>query len=154
MTTWKLCFQTGCAEQKAVIAEEGEEMIPSLQRHLEIFDIKTLSVPELFALNTKQMKYKAEMADFWRSTSQSSSFKLPLDALICPVHPSAGYPHDFTCVGIPQFVSHVSLSVKYSSLGVVYSLTGHPLVVGIYNLVQHSRLPIDHTAYKRFQNLE
>lgn len=99
-TTWKLYFQTGAAEQKAVIAEGREQMIPSLQRHLEIFDIKELSVSELFALNTKQMKYKAQMAEYWSSTAQSNSSKLPLDAIICPVHPSAGYPHDFTCVRV------------------------------------------------------
>jgi len=59
-------------------------MIPALKIHLDIFDIKALSVQELFAANTKQLKYKAEMAEFW------NSFEQPLDAMICAVNPSAG----------------------------------------------------------------
>lgn len=92
-------------------------MIPSLERHMEIFDIKELSVPELFACNTKQAAYKAQMARFWASTAETNASKSPVDVMICPVHPSAGYPyvnfsysqcfcssknltstsHDFTC---------------------------------------------------------
>jgi len=71
-------------------------MIPSLKRHLEIFDIKELSVSQLFACNTKQAAYKAQMARFWTSAAETKTGKSPLtmtlDAMICPVHPSAGYP--------------------------------------------------------------
>lgn len=67
-------------------------MIPSLKCHMEIFDIKELSVPELFACNTKQAGYKAQMAMFWASSAETNASKIPLDAIICPVHPSAGYP--------------------------------------------------------------
>jgi len=97
LTAWKLYFQTGAAEQKATLAKGGEPMIPSLKHHMEIFAIKELTVPELFTLNTKQAGYKAQMARFWASTAETNASKLPLDAVICPVHPSAGYPHDFTC---------------------------------------------------------
>ena len=92
LTTWKLYFQTGAAEQKATLAEGGEPMIPSLKRHMEIFDIKELSVAELFTYNTKQAGYKAQMARFWASLADTNPGKRPLDAIICPVHPSAGYP--------------------------------------------------------------
>jgi amidase len=92
LTTWKLYFQTGAAEQKTTLAKGGESMIPSLQHHIEIFDIKELSVPELFACNTKQAGYKAQMARFWASAAETNPSKLRLDAMICPVHPSAGYP--------------------------------------------------------------
>jgi amidase len=34
------------------------------------------------------------MLDFWNSTSSRASSGLPLDGLICPVHPSASFPHD------------------------------------------------------------
>jgi amidase len=84
LTTWNLHFQTGAAEQKTAFLEGGEPMIPSLRTHLDIFDIKALSVPELFAANTKQLKYKAQMAEFW------NSFEQPLDAMLCAVNPSAG----------------------------------------------------------------
>jgi amidase len=97
LTTWKLYFQTGAAEHKAAIAESGEIMIPSLRFHLDTYDIKPLTVTELFALNTKQAVYKAQMASFWKSAAEASPTNLPLDAIICPVHPSAGYPHDFKC---------------------------------------------------------
>ena len=93
LTTWKLYFQTGAAEQKATLAKGGESMIPSLQLHMEIFDIKELSVAELFACNTKQAVYKAQMARFWASAIQTNDTKSPLDAMICPVHPSTGYPY-------------------------------------------------------------
>lgn len=62
---------------------------------MEIFDIKELTVPELFACNTKQAGYKAQMARFWAATAETSASKAPLDAMICPVHPSAGYPYVF-----------------------------------------------------------
>ena len=68
-------------------------MIPSLKRHMEIFNIKELSVPELFACNTKQAVYKAQMAQFWSSAADTDAGKSHLDAMICPVHPSAGYPY-------------------------------------------------------------
>lgn len=100
MTTWKLYFQTGAAEHKAVIKEGGEEIIPSLVTHLSIFDIKEVTGPEVYALNTKQMIYKAQMADFWRATAKLSSSKMPIDAMICAVNPSAGFPHDFPTVSI------------------------------------------------------
>jgi amidase len=92
VTTWKLYFQTGAAELKATIAKGREEMIPALKRHMEIFDIKELSTPELFALNTKQGGYKAQMARFWAATAATNASGQPLDAIICPVHPSASYP--------------------------------------------------------------
>jgi amidase len=96
LTTWKLYFQTGAAEHKATLAIGGESMIPSLKRHMEIFDIKELSVAELFACNTKQAAYKAQMARLWASTAQTNASESPLDAMICPVHPSAGYPYVFS----------------------------------------------------------
>jgi amidase len=74
----------------------GEEpVIPSVAFHLKTFGIEELTIKELFALNTKQAVYKAQMAEFWRSTASETSNKLPIDAIICPVHPSSGYPHDF-----------------------------------------------------------
>lgn len=92
ITTWKLFFQTGAAEQRATLAKGGDPMIPSLKRLLEIYDIKELSVAELFACNTEQAGYKAQMARFWASTAQTNASKSPLDAIICPVHPSASFP--------------------------------------------------------------
>lgn len=91
LTTWKLYFQTGAKEMKAILAKGGEQMIPSLKRLLEIYENKELTVPELFACNAQQAVYKAQLAKFWASTAQTNA-KAPLDAMICPVHPSASFP--------------------------------------------------------------
>jgi amidase len=95
LTTWKLYFQTGAAEIKAVLAAGCEQMLPSLQYHLKAFAVKPLSASEVFELNRRQLAYKFAMSDFWTATASATTSGLPIDAIIAPVHPSASYPHDF-----------------------------------------------------------
>jgi len=106
---------------------------------MEIFDIKPLSVTELFACNTKQVEYKAQMARYLASTAASNASGKPLDAIICPVHPSAGYlyvsqplhrililefsddgSHDFTCwwgyTSITNILDYPSITLPVKDL--------------------------------------
>lgn len=39
--------------------------------------------------------YKAEYLEYWNSTSTLTSTGRPIDALLCPIAPSASFPHDF-----------------------------------------------------------
>ncbi|RDL30015.1 putative Amidase [Venustampulla echinocandica] len=87
LTTWRLYFQTGAAEVKAVAASTGEPLMSNFSWYLDTFDIKPLTVPELFQLNAKQAENKRQFFEAWKAAN--------IDALICPCAPSAGFPHDF-----------------------------------------------------------
>lgn len=89
LTTWALYFQTGAAEARALLESEGEEPIPPFQYYMKAFDIKPLTVPELFRENAAQAGYKAAFQQAWDSTEG------PIDCIICPSAPLAGTPHDF-----------------------------------------------------------
>lgn len=95
LTTWKLYFQTGAAELKAKLAEGGEDMLPALKYHMEVFGIKPLSAAEAFGLNREMMEYKTAMSHWWTTSLSRTDNGRPFDAIISPVHPSASYPHNF-----------------------------------------------------------
>ena len=42
-----------------------------------------------------QSKYREAMSDTWDATRNQTSTGRPIDGIICPVSPLAGYPHDF-----------------------------------------------------------
>jgi hypothetical protein len=58
----------------------------------------------LYQLHLKMRAMKVVFADVWQGTMTATSTGRPMDALVCPVAPSAGIPHDFniywgyTCV--------------------------------------------------------
>ena len=64
--------------------------------------IKRLTV--LHQLHLKMRAMKAVFTDAWQGTTKATSTGRPMDALVCPVAPSAGIPHDcdiywgYTCV--------------------------------------------------------
>lgn len=95
LTTWKLYFQTGAAELKARLVEGGEEMLPALKYHMDVFGIRPLSAAEAFGLNREMMDYKTAMSQWWSTSPSRTSSGRPFDAIIAPVHPSASYPHNF-----------------------------------------------------------
>lgn len=89
LTTWALYFQTGAAETLALLEGGGEKPIPPFASYLKTFNIKALTVPELFRHNAAQAGYKAAFQKAWDATDG------PLDCIICPSAPMAGVPHDF-----------------------------------------------------------
>jgi amidase len=95
LITWKLYFQTGAAETKKLVSDAGEPLSPVFQHYLKTYNIKPLTVPELFATNTKQAGYKLQFAQAWTNTQSATSTGRPMDGLICPAGPCAGFPHDF-----------------------------------------------------------
>lgn len=90
LTTWALYFQTGAAETLALLKAGGEEPIPAFAHYLKTFNIKPLTVPELFKHNTAQATYKATFQQAWDDAQDE-----PFDCIICPSAPLAGNPHDF-----------------------------------------------------------
>ncbi|ETN40042.1 uncharacterized protein HMPREF1541_04317 [Cyphellophora europaea CBS 101466] len=95
LVTWKLYFQTGATELRALVSSADEPLEPQLAWYLDTFAIKELTVPELFQTNLKQAAIKRHFADFWAYTKQLTWNGSPIDGLICPSAPSASYPHDF-----------------------------------------------------------
>ena len=47
---WGLYFQTGGKEMKDLLASVGEPMLPAVERYLEIYGVKAITVPEQFAV--------------------------------------------------------------------------------------------------------
>ncbi|KAJ6445380.1 histidine triad-like protein [Purpureocillium lavendulum] len=93
--TWKLYFQTGAKEVQKFIASAGEPVLPNFTWYLNTFNIKELSVPELFQCNQQQAAYKRQFAQAWAETVNVTGSGRPIDGLLCPCAPSAGFPHDF-----------------------------------------------------------
>ncbi|KAL1598057.1 hypothetical protein SLS60_008545 [Paraconiothyrium brasiliense] len=46
-------------------------------------------------LHLKMRAFKVLFADAWNATKERTSSGRPMDALVCPVAPSTGIPHDF-----------------------------------------------------------
>ncbi|KAL3957044.1 hypothetical protein ACCO45_007622 [Purpureocillium lilacinum] len=93
--TWKLYFQTGAKEVRDMIISAGEPTLPNFSWYLDTFKIQALTVPELFQLNAKQAAYKRQFARAWSDTKDLTGSGRPIDGLLCPCAPSAGFPHDF-----------------------------------------------------------
>jgi amidase len=93
--TWRLFFPTGAAEFRETAATGAEDIVPALRKHLDIFDIQSLSAAELLELNTRQSAYQFQMTDLLTSTSRLSHSGMPIYCLMCPVSPSVSFPHDF-----------------------------------------------------------
>ncbi|UNI18404.1 Amidase [Purpureocillium takamizusanense] len=93
--TWKLYFQTGAKEVREIIASSGEPVLPNFTWYLNTFNIKALTVPELFQLNVTQAAYKVQFAQAWANTKAITGSGRPIDGLLCPCAPSAGFSHDF-----------------------------------------------------------
>lgn len=93
--TWKLYFQTGFTEGKAALASGGEDIQPALGFYLKTFNIQPLTIWELFQSNVKQAGFKAKMTEWWSSTATMTKTGRPIDGIICPVHASSGFPHNF-----------------------------------------------------------
>ncbi|EXJ68811.1 uncharacterized protein A1O5_07742 [Cladophialophora psammophila CBS 110553] len=93
--TWRLWFQTGAKETIDLVASSGEPLYPTFKWYLETFNIKALTVPELFKLNTQQAEWKYQFAEAWYNTKSETSTGRPIDCLICPCAPSASFPHGF-----------------------------------------------------------
>lgn len=95
LITWKLYFQTGAKETLGLLESAGEPIYPTFAHYLKTFNIKELSVPELFKTNTAQTLCKVQFANLWTDTVTKTSTNRPMDALICPAGPCAGIPHGF-----------------------------------------------------------
>ncbi|CAK7231353.1 hypothetical protein SBRCBS47491_007902 [Sporothrix bragantina] len=94
-TTWKLYFQTGAKESRALVAAGNEPLTPNFDFYTSTYDIKELTTPELYKLNTRQGAIRKQFAAAWAATASQTGTGRPMDALLSPCAPSAGFPHEF-----------------------------------------------------------
>lgn len=60
-----------------------------------ILEVLEMSLTFINHLNLKMRALKVVFVDTWQSTKKRTSTGRPMDALVCPVAPSTGIPHDF-----------------------------------------------------------
>ena len=97
-------------------------------------------------LNLKMRAFKVQFANAWDKTKDSTPTGRPIDALICPVAPSAGIPHDFniywgyTCMwnllDYPSTVLPIP-NFKITSETDPPDLAYHPLTTNPYDKANH-----------------
>ncbi|KAH8426651.1 uncharacterized protein LDX57_004385 [Aspergillus melleus] len=93
--TFDIYFQEAGEETLAKLKPTGEPLIPAFANLLKVYNARHLTALQLCHLNLKMGEYKDQFTDAWNKTSQFTESGHPMDALICPVAPSAGAPHDF-----------------------------------------------------------
>ncbi|KAL4950656.1 amidase [Aspergillus filifer] len=81
MDTYYQCGKQDCLD---LVNKAGEPIMPAYKKMLETWK-----------LIQAQSKYKEALADSWDATRTQTSTGRPIDGLICPASPMAGYPHDF-----------------------------------------------------------
>ncbi|CAK7234683.1 hypothetical protein SCUCBS95973_009019 [Sporothrix curviconia] len=94
-TTWKLYFQTGAKESRALLAAGNEPVTPNFDFYTSTYEIKELTTPEAYKANTRQLAIRKQFAAAWAATASQTGTGRPIDALISPCAPSAGFPHEF-----------------------------------------------------------
>ncbi|CAH0027284.1 unnamed protein product [Clonostachys rhizophaga] len=88
-------FEDGGADAALVAAATGEPLVPAFLDLLKVYSASARSAPEVLKLNIKMRAYKVAFAQAWDDTKHQLTTGRPMDALICPVSPSSGIPHDF-----------------------------------------------------------
>ncbi|ERS94839.1 hypothetical protein HMPREF1624_08736 [Sporothrix schenckii ATCC 58251] len=94
-TTWKLYFQTGAKESQALVAAGNEPLTENFSWYLALYEIKELTTAEVYALNTQQSAIRKQFNQAWMATKNKTGTGRPMDALLSPCMPSAGFPHEF-----------------------------------------------------------
>ncbi|CAK7202871.1 hypothetical protein SEUCBS139899_005598 [Sporothrix eucalyptigena] len=94
-TTWKLYFQTGAKESRALVKAGNEALTPNFDFYTTTYDIRELTTPEVYKLNVRQGMIRRTFAAAWAATATETGTGRPIDALVCPCAPSAGFPHEF-----------------------------------------------------------
>ncbi|OJI96727.1 hypothetical protein ASPVEDRAFT_120443 [Aspergillus versicolor CBS 583.65] len=93
--TFNIYFQEACEETLANLKPSGEPLIPAFADLMKVYKADHLTALQLCHLNLKIREFKDEFADAWKRTSEITTSGRHMDAMICPVSPSAGAPHDF-----------------------------------------------------------
>jgi amidase len=101
----------GGDDVRGQLSLSGEELLP------ECFLQQTSpsSAKEIASLNVEKRRYQKRYLDYWNSTSQISGTGRPVEAIICPVAPSAAVrPGHFKYSGFTSFVN----VLDYSSISI------------------------------------
>ncbi|KAM0547300.1 hypothetical protein ACHAPJ_010435 [Fusarium lateritium] len=88
-------FEDGGADTLAKVAITREPLVPAFADLMRVYNAKALAATEVLKLNLQTRAYKTVFAQAWDKTKDITSTGRPIDALICPVAPSTGIPHDF-----------------------------------------------------------
>ncbi|KAL4944947.1 hypothetical protein BDV06DRAFT_232139 [Aspergillus oleicola] len=94
MDTYYQCGKNDCLD---LLDKAGEAIMPAYKKMLETYKVSDgpIDAKQLLKLIQAQSKYKEALADAWDETAAKTSTGRPIDGLICPASPMAGYPHDF-----------------------------------------------------------
>jgi amidase len=65
------------------------------QQNLAFNSATAVNILMRLQLNAKQAEWRYQFAEAWHSTKAKTSTARPIDCLICPCAPSAGFPHGF-----------------------------------------------------------
>lgn len=88
-----LYFADGAAEEFAAIAASGEPWRPMSEFIIKDNPhVRTLSVPEVWALTCEREEYRAAYAAHWNAVSGSVEGGDLVDVVLCPVGPGAAPP--------------------------------------------------------------
>ena len=90
---------------QALLDRTGEPWPPAAKKLSANPALRELSATELYRLHAAQDDYKIEYLRHWNGTAHRGVSGKPIQALLCPVNPCAGYPHDhLTYVDLTQLV--------------------------------------------------
>ncbi|KAL2827361.1 amidase [Aspergillus cavernicola] len=90
-------YQCGNEDSMALLKEANEPIMPAYQKMLDAYNVPQtpINAKQLLKLIQAQSKYRGAFCDAWDATGGLTSTGQPIDGIICPVSPLAGYPHDF-----------------------------------------------------------
>lgn len=96
-TQMSIYYQCGNKDCHDLLASAGEQVMPAYRLMLDRFDIPDIPIDakHLLSLIQRQNLYREKLADAWEATKMTTATGQPIDGLLCPVSPVAGYPHDF-----------------------------------------------------------
>ena len=85
----------GGEEYRETLASTGEPAMPGTEWILNQAQQQTpYSVRETWKLNLERESFRARALSHWNATKNTSSTGRPVDAVICPAHPTLAVPHD------------------------------------------------------------
>ncbi|KAJ4302714.1 hypothetical protein N0V90_001604 [Kalmusia sp. IMI 367209] len=90
-------YQCGTEDSMSRLEQAGEELIAPVKELYRIYNIgrEPMSAREALKRVQRMNQYKELFCDAWDQTAGRTTIGRPIDGLICPASPSAGYPHDF-----------------------------------------------------------
>ncbi|KAF5019795.1 hypothetical protein F66182_8164 [Fusarium sp. NRRL 66182] len=88
-------YQSGHKGTLSSLEATGEPLIPAFEDLINVFGSRELTAAQALQLNVKARAFREAFSRAWDDTARRTNTDNPIDAIICPSAPAAGYPHDF-----------------------------------------------------------